>query len=266
MRHALSFTVLAGFLFSLPAVTAKADDKAAQDKLLQATELFKQRTDAAKVTEALTLLEAAAKESATDEVAYDVTMYQCRVLYWKGLHTAGDANKITIHDSGVQLAEKGKTLFPDYAEAFYWKAAHLGRWAEAKGIIQSLSKKKEIMDTLEAIFELNTKDGKPGEEYEGHGADRILGRLYFKLPSFAGGSLATSLKHLEQAFTKSPDIALNTVWYAESLGSDAAQKAKAKQILDELLKKDPNTLNLNRIPETNEEFADAKKLRAELGS
>ncbi len=266
MRHAQSFIVLAGLLFSLPAVTAKADDKAAQDKLQQATELFKQRTDAAKVTEALTLLEAAAKESTTDEVTYDVLVYQARVLYWKGLHTAGDANKILIHDSGVQLAGKARALLPDFAEAFYWGAAHLGRWAEAKGVIASLGKKQEIMDTLEAIFELNTKDGNPGENYEGHGADRILGRLYFKLPSFAGGNLATSLKHLEAAFTKAPEVALNTVWYAESLGSGSAtEKAKAKQILDDLLAKDPNTLNLNRIPETNEEFADAKKLRAELG-
>lgn len=258
---ALSFTLLAGLMLSIG--TAKADDKAAQDKLQQATELYKQRTDAAKVTEALTLLEAAAKEVADDEIKFDILILNVRALYWKGMHTTGDANKIVIHESGVKLAGEARTLKPDYAEGFYWSAAHLGRWAEAKGIIASLSKKQEIMDTLEAIFELNTKAGDPGETYEGYGADRILGRLYFKLPGFAGGNPATSLKHLTTAFTKGPEIALNTVWYAETLsGTD---KTKAKQALDDLLKKDPNTLNLNRIPETNEEFADAKKLRAELG-
>ena len=42
-------------------------------------------------------------------------------------------------------------------------------------------------------------------------------------------------------------------------------KAKAKQILDDLLAKDPSTLNPDRVPETAEEFRDARKLRAELG-
>jgi hypothetical protein len=263
-KTALSFTVLtvlfAGF-------TARADDKSADAKLQQAIALYKQRTDPAKVTEALALCQAAKGEATDQDLKYEILTLHARVLYWKGMHTTGDANKILIHQEGVDRSQEARTLVPDYAEAFYWGAAHMGRWAEAKGIIASLSKKQEIMDTLEAIFELNTKAGDAGETWEGYGADRILGRLYFKLPSFAGGNLATSLKHLEQAYTKGPQIALNTVFYAESLASGtSAQKAKAKQILDDLLAKDPNTLNPDRIPETLEEFKDARKLRAELGS
>lgn len=263
-KTALSLTVLMGLLFLN--VPARADDKAAEAKLAEAAVLFQSRTDAAKVTQALALVQAGITEAATDEVKYDLLILQCRILYWKGMHTTGDANKILVHDEGVKKGTEAKALFPDFAESYYWTAAHLGRWAEAKGIIASLSKKKEIMTTLEAIFELNTKAGDPGDKFEGNGADRILGRLYFKLPGFAGGSLATSIKHLDAAYAAAPEVSLNVVFYAESLASgNATQKAKAKQILDDMLAKDPNTLNPNRIPETNEEFKDARKLRNELG-
>ncbi len=263
-KTALTLSLLMGLLAtSLP---ARADDKSAATKLADAIALYNSRTDAAKVTQALALIKAAITEATSDEVKYDLMMLQCKVLYWKGTHTTGDANKITIHDEAKQTADAAKALLPDYADAFYWSAAHLGRWAEAKGIIASLSKKNEIMKTLEAIFELNTRAGDAGETLEGFGPDRILGRLYFKLPGFAGGNLATSIKHLDVSYTKGPQIALNMVWYAESLaGGNASQKAKAKQILDEMLAKDPNTLNLDRVPETIEEFKDARTLRTQLG-
>jgi hypothetical protein len=256
--------VLSGLLFL--GLSARADDKAAEAKFLQASDLFKQRTDAAKVTQALSLVQAGTAEATSDELKYDLMCLHARLLYWKGTHTAGDANKITIHDQGVKISNEARELLEDRAEANYFSAAHLGRWAEAKGVIASLSKKKEIMETLEAIPDLSTKAGDGGEVYEDYGSDRILGRLYFKLPAFAGGSLATSLKHLETAYNKAPNNALNVVFYAESLASgNATQKAKAKQILDALLKKDPQTLHPDRIPETIEEFADARKLRAQLG-
>lgn len=267
----LGLSVLSA-LFAL-GLTARADDKVAEANLVQATQLYAQRTDAAKVEQGLRLLKAAETEATTNELKYDVCVLTSKFLYWKGMHTAGDNNKMVIHNEGVNKANQARTLLPAFADANYWSAANLGRWAEAKGVIASLSKKQEIMDTLNSIFTKTVKPGKPdqvpaqGKTYEGYGADRILGRLYFKLPGFAGGSLAKSLTHGDRSYAGAPTVAINTNFYAESLASgNATQKATAKRILDELLAKDPNTLNPDRLPETIEEFADARKLRAQLGN
>lgn len=263
-RMALGLSVFTAALFI--GFSAQADDASAQAKLVQANDLYKLRTDAAKVTEGINLLKQAVGEATTAQVKYDVLLQHTRFLYWQGMHTAGDNNKIAIHNEGVVTANAARALLPDLAESYYYSASNLGRWAEAKGVVASLSKKKEIMTTLEAIFDRQTKSGDAGEKYESYGADRILGRLYFKLPAFAGGSLATALKHLDKAFTNAPDLPLNVIYYAEALASgNSSQKTRAKQILDALLAKDPNTLNPERVPEALEEFADARKLRAELG-
>ena len=262
----LSLTLFTGLLFLGLGLPARADDEIARTKLVEATEIYKGRADPAKVTEALALVQAGLAASPSQEAWYDLTMLRCRILYWQGMLTVGDAKKIVIHNDGNKQANAAIAAFPNHADAYYWSAAHLGRWAEANGIVSSLGKKNEIMATLGKIANLKTKAGDPGKTFEGYGADRILGRLYFKLPGFAGGSLATSLKHLDVAYTNAPNLALNTVFYAESLASGtAAQKTKAKQILDALLALDPAALNLDRVPETAEEFKDARKLRTQLG-
>lgn len=244
-------------------LVVRADDAGAKTKLDKALSLYAQRGEAGKIDEAVAVLKDADKDATSAGLKYDLLVLYSRALYYKGTHTKGDKEKVQIHDLAYKVAESARTEGPDYAEALYWSAANLGRWAEANGVVSSLSKKKEIMATLEQIFELKTKGGQPGETYEGYGANRILGRLYFKLPGWAGGSTEKALKNLEITATKAPNFAINVWYYAETLSTK--DKGKAKDLLRDLLTKDPKTLNADRVPETIEDFVEAKRILAELG-
>lgn len=257
-----SLTVSVFLLFF--ASPANADDTSAKAKYDRAQALYAERMDLSKIETALILLGEAEMEAEQPDLKYDILVLSSRCLSWKGTHTAGDKHKIVIHELGRQKAELAINI-ANYADAYYWYATNLGRWGEAMGVLAALGKKQALIDHLTAIFECKTRDDLDGESFEGYGADRILGRLYFKLPPFAGGSIAKALKHLATSFSEAKDYALNVHYYAEAL-FNSGEKARAREILDDMLKQDPKTYNPARVPETVEEFADAKKLRSEMGN
>src|SRR4051812_43033454 len=101
-----------------------------------------------------------------------------------------------------------------------------------------------------------TRDGNDGESVDGYGPHRTLGRMYKKLPGAFGGSHSQSVKELQTALKGDATTALNTVYLADSLIKDgnAAEQSEGRELLNELLKKDPNTLKPDRVAENTEEF------------
>jgi len=261
MRSAAKLGIVFGLVMGGLAV---ADDAVVKAQYEKALALFKERATAGKIDEAIAIVEPAAAQAQDTELKYDVILLHSRCLYWKGMHTQGDKAKQAIHDAGYKVAETARKLDLDYAEAYYFSAVQLIRWGEATGIAAALGKKKEIVALLEGTIDRNTKNGDPGEGFEGWGAHRAFGRLYFKLPGFAGGDLGKSLIHLDKAFSNAKHFAINVNFYAESLAANK-EKPKALQILDELLASDPQTLNPDRIPETLDELEATRKLKAEIG-
>ncbi len=84
-------------------------------------------------------------------------------------------------------------------------------------------------------------------------------------PTLFGGSREKSLNYSKKAYDHAPHLTLNVIFYAETLFTgDSTEKDLARNILDDLLKQDPATYNLDRIPETLGEFAEARKLRSEM--
>jgi tetratricopeptide (TPR) repeat protein len=172
---------------------------------------------------------------------------------------------MAVFEKGMEKAKAAYAIDDTLAEGYYFYAINLGKWALAKGVLASLFRKNELIEHAETALRNETREGEKGETVDGYGPNRTLGYMYYKLPGFAGGSTERSLKYLSEAFTKAPEIALNHVYYAEVLASgNAADKARARTILDQLLAQNPETLNPSRIPETKEEFDLARKLRADL--
>ena len=260
----LAITIVA-FYATLSGVFSFADDDAARAKLAEAKLQYAKRFDMAALDASHHSLALALEAVASPDLKFEVLVFDSRVLYAKGSKTVGDKNKIVVYAQALNQAAEAKAVNPNLAEAYFWYAANLGRWAEANGILASLKRKKELIENTEAVYDRETQDAKPGEDYEDRGADRILGRLYFKLPGFAGGSQEKALRYLSVAYEKGRQYALNVVYYAETLyAGGAADKDRARQILDELLSHDPAAYHPNRVPETLEEFDMARKLRSEM--
>lgn len=264
----ISFAILA--IASVSSAFA-GDDQKAKISLAAAQTAFDGRIDLKQVDVAIT--EATAADAAADdlEIKYDSKVLLARALYFKGIRTSGDKAKMALFDQAMDRCKEAIQIDVDnfgdiYAEAHYFFAISLGRWAEAKGVLASLSRKNDLIDAAEAAQARMTRDGNPGETYDSYGPARTLGRVYFKLPGFAGGDRGKALTLLESAYTNGLENALNTVYFAEVLaGGNTVEKDRAKTILDALLANDPNTYNPARVAETLDEFVTAQDLRRQLG-
>lgn len=217
---------------------------------------------------------AAAKLATTPEEKYNALVLQSRCTYYVGVKTSGDDAKVNIFRRGMSLADEAKKVLADRAEAFFFYGINLGRWAEANGIMKSLGERHNLRRTMEAVLVKASKDDDgrdlPGKEYDGWGANRTLGRMYFKLPSMFGGDNQKAEKLLREAVANSPKDypnALNVYYLAEVLVANG-KKAEAKQLLDQLISYEgkPEKYNPRRVPETQDEIALSKALRKELGN
>ncbi len=239
----------------------------AQASYDQAKVLYEGRADAAKLAQAIALLDKAEKVAVDTELKYDIMILNARSVYFQGATATKDDEKVRLHAAGEAKAEAAKKLHDEYAEAYYVAALNIARWAEAKGVLASLSRKNDLLANLEGAKSRITRTIAPGETIDGFGPNRIMGRVFYKLPGFAGGSRDRSLQLLEVCFKNNPDYPINVAFYAESLAAgSAAERTLAKKILDELLAKDPKTINPSRVPESEYEFQEARKLRAQLGT
>lgn len=195
---------------------------------------------------------------------------QSEAIYFVGTQTKDEDQAEKIHENGYQVADKAIKLLEGQVDDFeqeetlalgyFFYGANLGKWAEARGIGSSLGRAGELKDTMRKIIDLGQED------IENYGANRILGRVYHKLPVIAGGSKKKAEKILAEAFenTLSDDAdvsvhGLNNLYFAETLEA-RGKEDQACKILKEFSVQDPETLLDTRIPETKLEIEEAKRL------
>lgn len=187
-----------------------------------------------------------------------------RALYFKAMKPTDKDTRLALLDKSMQMFQKAREV-QDAAETYFYFASALGRWAETKGVTASLGRKQEMMDNLNLAMQKVTLDGKSGQTVDGYGPNRVLGRMYMKLPFFAGGSARKARENLDVAFNKAPTFLYNILYRAELLNEgNSAEKAEACKMLAEGLKLDPQTLDADRIPENMEDFAELKKLNSQI--
>lgn len=189
---------------------------------------------------------------------------QAEALYYVGSQAKEDSDKVPVFKKSYEIAEQAiKTLLAAegdeeaLASAYFWHAAGLGKYGEAKGIASSIGKLPELKASSRAILNMG------GMEYvQEYGAHRILGRMYFKVPKLLGGSKKKALAFAKEAFenTLSDDgkvsvHGLNNLYYADTLKKN--NKAEACRVLKDFSEQDSETLLDTRIPETAKEIKEA---------
>ncbi len=259
--------VLVSVTLLFTAAPARADQ--ARDLYDDAVKLYDNRADLKSNDKAIALLADAEKVVTDRSLKYDILILASRAIYWQGVNTPGseedNSAKVPVFERGYTKAKLAMDLETDFADGYFYYALNLGRWGLAKGKMNALFRLDELKDALKATLARDTKDGRTGEEFEAYGANRVLGRLYFSLPIVAGGNNKKSASYLKKAYEKAPELALNVVYYAETL-AELGEKATAVEMLKNLLTRTPEEYGkkLNRVPETILEFRDAKALLAKL--
>ena len=224
-------TVGAAVLCALVAGPGRAETPVGE-ALAAARAAYEARAEPAQAKAAVELFQTAATE---DPASYEARWEGARAAYFYGTYTvpdAKDAEKMAIFDGGITLAKEAVTLSPKGVEGHFWLGVLYGVYGEAKGIFKSLSLVPVIKQEMQTCLEIDPS-------VEGWGPDRVLGRMYYKLPFFKGGDNEKSIAYLEKSLAGAPTNALTRLYLAETYRSEG-KKANAVQQLQEILSVNPD--------------------------
>lgn len=240
-----------------------------------AEELFKARGENVQnAVKAYELYKDMATTESNEDTKAQTFWLASQAIYYVGSKATDNSDRKNYHQLGMDVASKSIALLESkistlnaaqkevLANGYFWYGANLGKWGEANGVASSLGRWPELQETMKKIIALKMS------HIQDYGAFRILGRAFYKLP-FPLGSNKKALTYLEKAFEETKngnDVSingLNTVFYANVLIAEG-QQSKAKTILSAFIAKDAETFNVDRIPETKDEQAEAKELLKNL--
>lgn len=217
-----------------------------EDLIAQGDQLYLQMKDMATAQAALAKYREALSQGADK---YEVYWRIARILYYIGDHTESKKERKTIFSQGIYYAKKAVELEPEKPDGHYWLGVNYGVYGETRGVLKSLSLVKPIKKEMNKVIEIE-------RSYEDGGPDRVLGRVYFKLPGFAGGSKDKSLEHLLKSKELGPNDALTRLYLADTYR--AMKKIdKAREELNFILNMDPDPRWIVRLEKCQEE---AKKM------
>lgn len=227
---------LACFFLIAGAVTGWAQPAGApgDDALARARAAYEQRADPAQAKAAVDLFKAAA---AADPQGFAARWEGAKACYFYGTYTrseASDSEKMAIFQDGIDRAKAAAAISPKGVEGHFWLGVLYGVYGEAKGIFKSLALVPDIKREMQVCLELDPA-------IEGWGPDRVLGRMFFKLPFFKGGDNDKSIEHLEKSLKGAPTNALTRVYLAETYKSEG-MRAKAIEQCQHVVAMTPDPL------------------------
>lgn len=225
----------------------------AEDLITQGDELYNQMKDMDTAQAALEKYRAALVEA---QNKYDAQWRISRILYFIGAHTEKKKEKKIIFSQGIYHAKKAVALEPEKPDGYYWLGVNYGVYGEARGVLKSLFLVDDIKEAINKVIEID-------RSYEDGGPDRVLGRVYFKLPGFAGGDKKKSHDHLMKSLEYGPEDALTRVYLADTL-LKLKEVDKAKKELDYVMnmEDDPRWIvDIARSKKDAEELLKDKKFR-----
>jgi tetratricopeptide (TPR) repeat protein len=200
-----------------------------EDLVAQGDKLYSEMKDVETAKKALALYQ---KALLAAEDRYESYWKMARIHYYIGTNTEKKKQKKIILSQGIYNAKKAVDLEPEKPDGYYWLGVNYGVFGAAKGVLKSLSLVKPIKQAMNKVIELN-------REYEDGGPDRVLGRLYFRLPGFAGGSKKKSLEHLLKSKEIGPNDALTRVYLADTYLA-LKEIDKAREELEYVLSRESN--------------------------
>jgi tetratricopeptide (TPR) repeat protein len=230
--------VLLSFSFSLFA-------QEAEEMIAKADSLYVEMKDMAAAEEARDLY---LKAMQVAEDKYEVFWKLSRILYYVGSHKEKKKDKKTIFSQGIYYAKRAVDLEPEKPGGYYWLGVCYGVYGEARGVLKSLFLVDDIKEAMNKVIELD-------RSYEEGGPDRVLGRLFFKVPGFAGGSKKKSLEHFLKSLEYGPNDPLTRYYLADTYLS-LKEVEKSRQELDFVMNMEPDDRWVSGVNSTKKDAAE----------
>jgi tetratricopeptide (TPR) repeat protein len=165
-------------------------------------------------------------ELARNPRAFEAAWKLSRANYWLGGHDTNREGRRTF-EAGIDTGRKAVAIEPDRPEGYFWMAANMGALAESYGLRQGIKYRTPIKEALETVLRLN-------RTFEQGSADRALGRWYFKVPGWFGGSHRLAEQHLRESLKYNPNSTASHFFLAE-LFVDDGRKSEARAELQKVI-------------------------------
>lgn len=252
---------LLSFTAFLPTSFAAED---AESLLQKGKELFSQRnSDNTRMMDAVRIFREVISKSDDSDLQFDAAIFISRTYYWIGTHSSTKDARLSAFESGYQAATLAARYDSSYAEAPYYYAINLARWAKTKGILESLDRKEELIAKLNETLSKDTREFENGRTLDSYGPDRVFGKMYHALPFFSGGDHELAIEHIRRAYESTPaelQIPANVLYYAEILqDGDSSEEELACRLLKENKDKSPEDFNAEKIPESRDELLEIRQ-------
>jgi len=178
--------------------------KPAPQNLATCHELARNRADMVKYREAINCYEQSFAAAPREDTAVRLG----KSYYWLGAHSAEDV-QTELFQKGIDWSKKAIELNPKSAGGHFWLGVNNGKYGESRGILKSLFLVGPIKEEMKQVIAIDPA-------YEHGGAYRVLGRMFYKLPGFAGGGVDKSITNLKKSLDYSPNVSTTHVFLAES--------------------------------------------------
>lgn len=228
------------------AVVKRVDAATISDALAKSDELFKQRSDLAKLREAVKSL---SEIRNPDQRNFEVEWNFARYSYFLGKQMTDEKEKEKAFEDGKQAGRIASRMEPNKPEGYFWFAANLGEQAKISPVTVGLKSVDDIREAMNKVIEIQ-----PG--YQSASAFDALAQVELNTAGIMGGKPEKAVEYLEKALTISKENTYIYLHLAEAYIA-TGKKPEAKKQLEYLLKMKPNP---DYMPEYNESVEKAKKL------
>jgi len=240
-------------VFGLILVSMVAFGQTPEELIQEADAIYADMQDMETAEKALSLYREALVAA---EDKYEAYWKIARMLYYIGEHKEKKKERQNTFAQGVYHAEKAMALEAEKPDGYYWRGVNNGKYGETRGVLKSLSLVKPIKSDMNKVIELN-------RSYEDGGPDRVMGRVFLKLPGIAGGSKDKSLEHLLKSKEYGPEDALTRAYLGDTLlAMKEVEKARAELEYVINLPDDPLWVSaIKQSKELAQEILENKKFR-----
>ncbi|MGH9468980.1 MAG: tetratricopeptide repeat protein [Terriglobia bacterium] len=210
------------------ALAAASSDPALSTTVSRADDYYQGRRDLDNVRKALAILQADVSQHPADYAAWwRISEYDCYLA-----RHVPDRKRKPILQAGFKAGREAEKVDDAGPEGHFWTGANEGLLAEESGLIAGLRMVGSIRSEMQTVMKL-------APAYQQYGAERILGRLYYRLPFFAGGNKQLSLHLLQDCLKRYPDNSLTLLYLADVYRS-VGRPGEARALLERVLKLCPD--------------------------
>jgi tetratricopeptide (TPR) repeat protein len=254
-KHIYSFITIGLLVFLLTSCAKKVETEQLAppasaaligETVTKCDALFKERSDLAKLREAVKSLAAVRNADARN---FEVEWKFAKFNYFLGKHSGDEKEKEKAFEDGVQAGRIASRLEPSKADGYFWYGANLGEQAKLSPVTVGRTAIGDIKEAMNKVVEIDPK-------YQNASAYDALAQVELNTAGMMGGKPEKAVEYLEQGLRIEDDNTYLHLHLAEAYLA-VGKKDEAKKQLDYLLKMKPNP---DYLPEHQETVEKAKKL------